>query len=265
MTRSSDVAQTPLSVDVAQTLLSVPVPHRENLTDKSVCATQPGYREDLAWIHHAGFSEFAQSAAPALLGLVGIQRGLVVDLGCGSGVLARALTDAGLDVLGIDASPAMIALARTTAPRARFDIGSFDTVAIPSCLAMTAIGEVLNYGTFEGVRSFFANAARATNLLIFDIAERGAYPPHDEVRTGGDDWSVIAIKDSDGRRLTRRVLTFRQIGDETRSDEEVHELELYRRNEIVESLQEHGFQVRVRRSYGRYRLPKGHAVYVATR
>jgi SAM-dependent methyltransferase len=224
-----------------------------------------GYRDDLAWIHHAGFSEFAESAAPWILSLLAKRTGLVVDIGCGSGVLARALTNAGHEVLGIDASPSMIALARTTAPRARFEVGPFESVSIPQCAAITAIGEVLNYGTFDGVRAFFANAAQATDLLIFDIAERGSYPAHDEVRVGGDDWSVIAIKDSDGMRLTRRVLTFRQFGEETRRDEEVHEMELYDRDEIVAALNECGFTVRVRRSYGANRLPKGHALYVARR
>jgi SAM-dependent methyltransferase len=222
------------------------------------------YRDDLARIHHAGFSEFAESAAPWILTLLAKRTGLVVDIGCGSGVLARVLTDAGHDVLGIDASPSMIALARETEPRARFEVGSFDSVSIPPCTAITAIGEVLNYGTLDAVRSFFARAAQATDLLIFDIAERGSYPAHDEVRVGGEDWSVIAIKESDGTRLTRSVLTFRQIGEETRRDEEVHELELYDRNEIVAPLREHGFTVRVRRSYGSRRLPKGHAVYVAS-
>ena len=223
------------------------------------------YREDLAWIHHAGFSEFAESAAPGILTLLRGRDGLVVDIGCGSGILARELTRAGFDVVGIDASPAMIALARETAPQARFLVAFFDSVELPRCAAITAVGEVLNYGTLVGVRAFFRHAARATNLLIFDIAERGSYPAHDEVRTGGDDWSVIAIKDSDGSRLTRRVLTFRQIGEETRRDEEVHEMELYERGEIVELLRECGFTVRVRRSYGARKLPKGHAVYVAMR
>lgn len=223
------------------------------------------YREDLAWIHHAGFSAFIEAAAPGLLARIGPPPGLVVDVGCGSGIWARTLLNAGFDVLGIDASPAMIALARGNAPRATFVRGSFDSIAIPPCLAITAIGEVLNYGSLDGVRSFIANAADATRLLIFDIAEGGSYPPHEERRVGGHDWSVIVLKDSDGRRLTRRVLTFREIGGEVRRDEEVHELELYDRNEILSLLREAGFRVNTRRSYGKARLPKGHAVYVCTR
>ena len=73
------------------------------------------YRNDLAYIHDAGFGQIARAAAPVLLDALrrqGTVRGLVVDLGCGSGILARDVVDAGYEVLGIDISQAMIALAR---------------------------------------------------------------------------------------------------------------------------------------------------------
>jgi SAM-dependent methyltransferase len=221
------------------------------------------YRDDVAHIHHEGFSEFARSAAPGVVDLLrraGIERGRIIEVGCGSGVLASELTRAGYDVLGFDASAAMIDLARVTAPNARFAVARFEDAPLEPCEAIVAMGEVLNYGD---ARAFLPRAARAARFLLFDIAEKGSYPAYDERRIGGDDWSVIALKESDGSRLTRRVLTFRQIGDETRRDEEVHHLELYDRDEILALL--HGFRVRVRRSYGRRRLPKGHAVYVASR
>lgn len=224
------------------------------------------YRDDLAWIHHAGFSEFARSAAPGVIAL--LPKGLIFDVGCGSGVLARALTDAGFDVLGIDASPAMIELARVHAPDARFEVATFGNAVLPPCAAIVAMGEVLNYGSLDEVRLFVRNAANALapgGLLLFDVAERGSYPPHDERRIGGDDWSVIVLKDSDGERLTRRVLTFRQVDGVTRRDEEVHVLELYLRDELSAILREHGFRVRTRRSYGARRLPVGHVVFVAER
>jgi SAM-dependent methyltransferase len=224
------------------------------------------YRNDLAYIHHAGFSEFAESAAPGLLEMLwqrGVRDGRIVEVGCGSGILARELTRAGFDVLGFDASPSMIGLARVTAPRARFAIGAFDAIEIPPCNALVAMGEVLNYGTFAGVRHLVANAK--TNLMIFDVAESDSYPPFDERRVDGDDWSVIAIKESDGKRLTRRVLTFRMIDGTMRRDEEVHHLELYDRAAMRTLLREHRFRVTIRRSYRTRRLPTGHAVYVAER
>jgi len=219
------------------------------------------YRDDLAWIHHTGFSEFAESAAPGVIALLRKHAvRMVVEMGCGSGVLARELTGAGFEVHGFDASPSMIAIARETAPRARFDVARFDEAEIPPCDAIVAMGEVLNYGNFDAVRRLVAKAP--ARLLLFDVAERGSYPPYDERRVGGDDWSVIAIKESDGTHLTRRVLLFRADG---RRDEEVHHLELYDRAALTAILRDHGFRVTIRRSYGTRRLPKGHAVYVATR
>jgi SAM-dependent methyltransferase len=229
------------------------------------------YRDDLAWIHHAGFSEFARAAAPGVIAALqkrGIRDGLVLDVGCGSGVLSRILLDAGFEVLGIDASSSMIELARVHAPDARFEVAAFDRAVLPPCAAIIAMGEVLNYGTLDDVRLFVRNAAKALSaggLLLFDVAERGSYPAHDEVRMGGDDWSVIAVKDSDGERVTRRVMTFRQVDGVTRRDEEMHVMALYVRDELVALLREQGFRVRTRRSYGSRRLPKGHVTYVAER
>ncbi len=61
------------------------------------------YKADLAYIHDVGFSQFAQHAAAGLLDILRrarITRGRVVDLGCGSGIWAAELIDAGYDVLG---------------------------------------------------------------------------------------------------------------------------------------------------------------------
>lgn len=226
----------------------------------------PPYREDLAWIHHTGFREFAESASQGLLELLWkheIHDGLVIDLGCGSGILSRELVQAGYDVLGIDASPSMIALAQETVPDTRFEVGRFGEVALPASRAIVAIGEVLNYGTLAEVEALIAGAK--TKLLIFDIAERGSYPAYDEHRSEGEDWSVIAIKESDGRHLTRRVLTFRMDNGTMRRDEEVHTLELYEPGVIRALLREHGYRVTVRRSYGTRRLPNGHSVFLASR
>ena len=56
------------------------------------------YREDLAYIHDVGHADFALRSAPGILEILresGLRDGLVVDLGCGSGLWARKLLQAG--------------------------------------------------------------------------------------------------------------------------------------------------------------------------
>jgi 2-polyprenyl-3-methyl-5-hydroxy-6-metoxy-1,4-benzoquinol methylase len=82
-----------------------------------------GYKDDLAYIHDVGFGDFAKQSTPGLLKILrqsGITNGLVIDLGCGSGIWAQELIKAGYEVLGVDISTAMIELARKRAPQARF-------------------------------------------------------------------------------------------------------------------------------------------------
>ena len=50
--------------------------------------------------------------------------GPVADLGCGPGRITAHLRTLGLDVFGVDLSPAMVAVARDTHPGLRFDEGS---------------------------------------------------------------------------------------------------------------------------------------------
>ena len=65
-------------------------------------AMEEAYREDLAYIHDAGFGRLARGAAGLLLDELhrcGFDRGLVIDLGCGSGILSEQLSAGGFDVL----------------------------------------------------------------------------------------------------------------------------------------------------------------------
>src|SRR5436190_22282849 len=92
------------------------------------------YGADQAAIHHERFGSLAR-AAPVLvhqrLRAEGLTDGLVVDLGSGSGIFARAMTDAGFDVIGVDISPDMVAIAREYAPAATFSVGSVHDFELP--------------------------------------------------------------------------------------------------------------------------------------
>ena len=129
------------------------------------------YRDDLAHIHDAGFGGFAQAAAPVLdwrrSSQRGIKDGLVIDLGCGSGILSRAISQAGYDVLGIDISEAMIAMARQRVPRGRISSGiaaqgRTSPLAWPSRRLASAINYLFDPGN---TRSSLAKLLRANSPI----------------------------------------------------------------------------------------------------
>jgi SAM-dependent methyltransferase len=226
----------------------------------------PTYGDDLAYVHHVGFGEFARGVAPGVVqGLrrAGIENGLVVDVGCGSGILAGRLIDAGYRVLGVDVSPAMIELSRHTAPRAEFRVESWTTFDPPRCRAITALGEILCY-RFPGVSGrdlpkFFQRAYRALEsggLLICDITESGLHRNRPPTWRAGDDWVCLTAFECHDRRreAVRRITTFRQVNELYRRSEEVHRLQLYRSREVADVLRSIGFRVRLARHIGDYAL-----------
>jgi SAM-dependent methyltransferase len=239
-----------------------------------------GYSEDLAYIHDLGFGGFARGAAPALLktlGAHGIKRGLVVDLGCGSGIWARELLRSGYEVLGVDISPSMIRLARRQAPGARFELGSLLKFKLPACDAVTSIGECINY-TFDPLNSRKAcdalfrrvyEALRPGGVFVFDFAEPGqvAGAGYEKKYTAGPEWAVLLDIAEDRRRgiLTRRMVSFRKAGRLYRRSEECHEIRLYRADDLAAELERIGFRTRLFRRYGSMRLRAGCAGIVASR
>ena len=227
------------------------------------------YQDDLAYVHDTGFGGFAQNSAPNLLSLFrksGINNGLVVDLGCGSGIWATALAEAGYQVVGVDQSSAMIEIAQQRVPEATFHVSSFLDFRFPACRAVTALGEVLNY-LFDKRNSLKAlrrlaekvfDALEPHGLFVFDVAEPGRSKGIKHFLKEGPDWSCLVEYDHDDPRgrLTRRIVTYRKIGDTHRRHEEMHVLQLYQGSMLAQMLREIGFRVRLVRSYGKFCLPQ---------
>jgi SAM-dependent methyltransferase len=235
-----------------------------------------------ARIHHDDFGRLATWAAAdvvALLGAARIGRGTVVDLGCGSGILARDLGAAGFDVLGVDISPAMVELARANAPDATIRCESLWSVDLPSCVAVTAIGEALNYGTDAAagdvaLRDLVDRVARALvpgGVFVFDVATPGrtgaaglAQQFHDR-----PDWTLYMRAEEHEGRLDRRITIFERRSDGTyRRVDEHHVLHLYDPAVVETLLGDAGFEVDPRTDY--MAAPSGGGlagwrVFVATR
>lgn len=231
------------------------------------------YKDDLAYIHDVGFGHLARSAASVLLELLrqeGKVNGRVVDLGCGSGIMAQQLCAAGYDVLGIDISNALLDIARERVPQGEFRTGSFLKVQLPECIAVTAIGECFNYlfdngNTKQELLKLFRHIYEALcpeGLLVFDVAEPGRVSGSNPLRTytEGEDWAVLMTAEEDEQHyfLSRRITTFRKVGEFYRRDHEVHQLQLLKRAELTEQLQSISFCVRVLAGYGQLQFVPGH-------
>jgi SAM-dependent methyltransferase len=236
------------------------------------------YKEDLAFIHDDGFRDFALKSAPGILEILAqnkIHDGLVVDLGCGSGLWAQELTKADYHVLGVDISESMIDIARTRVPDAEFRIDSLFKTDIPPCNAVTSISECISY-LFDPdndrqmlVQLFqrIYNALTPGGVFIFDIAEKGQVAQGTTTRgfTEGEGWVVLVEKEENQEQitLTRRIISFRKMGEHYRRSDEVHHVRLYEATDVASELSHLGFQVETTRSYGQYMLSKGNVAFIA--
>ncbi len=139
---------------------------------------------------------------------------------------------------------------------------------------MTSISECLNYlfesnsdrQTLIHIFQRVYNALNPGGVFIFDIAEPGQVTQGiTKGFTEGKNWVVLVEKEENQQQsiLTRRIITFRQVGEHYRRDEEVHYQQLYKATDIAHELHRVGFQVQTMPSYGEYSLPKAHVAFIA--
>lgn len=237
------------------------------------------YNEDLAYVHDVGFGAFAEQATSGLLDILrkkNITAGLVIDLGCGSGIWAKALTEAGYAAFGVDISASMIKLAKQKAPRAKFQKASLFKVKLPPCAAITCISEGLNYlfdehGKAERQALFtrIYDALQPGGLFIFDVLGPGSLigPNPQRTYSEGKDWTVLVEKaeDRENRQLTRHITIFRKRGSLWRRSQETHRIYLYNSGELAVELRQVGFQVKLIQAYGEMKFRKGLFGIIATK
>jgi SAM-dependent methyltransferase len=237
------------------------------------------YRDDLAFIHDASFVEIARSAAPVLLEALeraGLENGLVIDLGCGSGLFAEPLAAAGYEVLGVDVSPAMLRLARRRVPEATFRRGSLHDAELPPAVAVAGTGECFNYFTGRptserGLARLMRRIHRALlpgGVLLFDMAAPGRLPGGVQAKAfEAADWAIVvkAEEDRDRSILTRRITSFRKVGSRYRRSEEIHRQKLFEKKAVIRLLREVGFRARALAGYGELPFPRGLVGYLGSK
>jgi len=236
----------------------------------------PYYRRDLALVHDRGFGFHADRCAPGILALLEPVRqrdGVVLELGCGSGLLTRHLVGAGHRVIATDASPAMLELARRAVP----GVEELRQLALPDdplppADAVVSVGHVLSYLSDEAAvfRALTAIAAalRPGGRFAFDLCDLRygeAYRDAPNNARVGDDWAIITrFSLPQPNRLVREITTFvrnERDGEgeygSWRRDDERHENVLLDTTQAAALLRRHGLDTTLSSSFSAEELPVG--------
>jgi SAM-dependent methyltransferase len=149
-----------------------------------------------------------RSLLMAFVELVATSRGArVADIGCGPGRVAAYLAANGLDVIGIDVSPAMLAEARRAHPNIEFEEGRLDDLPITAgALAGAVCWYSIIYTPPERLHEAFAELRRvlepAGHLLVaFQAGDGGPTHRTDAHGTG----LALTVYRHRLRDLTRRL------------------------------------------------------------
>jgi SAM-dependent methyltransferase len=247
-------------------------------SEARIFSMQTLYESDLAYVQAAAFGTLAQGAATEIIrrlqsSIAQVHR--VLDVGCGAGVLTKALTDAGFEVTGIDISADLLEFARANAPSAHFFHASAYDFQSTGYDAVVAVGEALTYhadstkadNLVSGFLQRVADGLPAGGMIIFDVIGLGE--PSLVARTwrSGDDWAVLVetTENQSEGTLVRDIQIFRRVGDLYRRSREVHTVRLFDVSKLCEQLDSLGFATETARSYGAQELPPRRHAILATR
>jgi SAM-dependent methyltransferase len=230
----------------------------------------PYHRPDVALVHHLGFGFHAAACAPGIVELLAPVRargGVVLELGCGSGLLTGELIAAGHRVIATDASPAMLEIARERLGHAA-DVRrlTLPDDPLPEADAIVAVGHPINYlpglDAFNRALIAIAGAPRPGGVLAFDVCDlrwgRARQSAANFAKVASD-WAIItefSVPSPD--RFIRDITTFLANEDGSwRRDRERHENVLVDASRIPPLLGDHGIRAKVSSSFGAETLPEG--------
>ena len=235
---------------------------------------EPYYRRDLARVHHEGFDFHAEAVAPGILRILEPVRasgGLVVEFGCGSGLLTRHLVAAGHRVLATNLvrGRAMLDLARETAQGAvAFEVLALPRDPVPPADAIVGVGHPINYlPSLDAIH-------QALGAMAAALRPRGSYRvgrlrPRVRRRSAGDrpsrGWvprrldiahpgSPLPTPD----RFVRQMAMFSRNPDGTyQKDDERHDNVLLDVTTIPPLLLAHGVEATISTAFGEETMPEG--------
>ena len=201
--------------------------------------------------------------------------GLVVEIGCGSGLLTRYLIDAGHRVIATDASPGDADLARDVAGDAE-EIRrlTLPDDPIPAADAIVGVGHALNYlpdaGAIDRALIAIADALTPGGVLAIDLCDLEWGAVRKDQGSHGwvdDDWALVtefSLPTPD--RYVRQMASFIRDDDGSwHRDDERHDNILIDTSRVPGLLADHGVEADVRMRFGEETLPAGLRAIVGRR
>jgi SAM-dependent methyltransferase len=186
-----------------------------------------------------------------LLGLRDLEAGTrVLDLCCGTGQLAAELGNRGLEVVGIDSSPAMVRHAKRNAPAGEFVVADARDFSLAGPVAMVvstfdSLNHVMTIDELETVFHHVAAALAPGGRFVFDLNVETGYLArwHGTFKIEGNDELVVGESSYDEaeRVGTMKLTWFTRIGDLWERGDVTLTQRCYDTDSVVASLAASGF------------------------
>jgi SAM-dependent methyltransferase len=210
--------------------------------------------DDFAWLYNKEWRAFAENVFPALKDIAGVSlpdKANILDLCCGTGQLAKVLTEKGYKVTGIDGSANQLKFARKNAPEARFIAADARSFRLPASYnAVFSTFDALNHiMTLPELYEVFNNVYRCLKkdgIFIFDLNTATLFKSliknNLEIRETPDYlWANRREYDQEKRIAQMKFTIFRrQTRGWQRSDVILHQ-RCYSTTEVRSTLKQAGF------------------------
>ncbi len=211
------------------------------------------YNADLALIHDRWYDAFPRAAAAHVqTHLAGLKAQIILDLGCGSGVLLEQLAPLGANLYGIDVSPAMIERCRARLPHAEFRVKDVLETEIPAADVIVMVGEILSYAAAahradeKMLLQFFERifrALRPEGIFLFDVLGN----THDyagKFFQDRGDFFVLSDVSQQGELVHRHIISFLKEDDVYKKSVEDHVLLTFSVTQLQSLLERAGFSAK---------------------
>ena len=133
--------------------------------------------DKLAWLYDPEWGFYAKNIFPLLKQIAGKKlpdKGKILDVGCGTGLLAKVLSEKGYSVTGIDSSAEMLRYARENAPTAEFILTDARDFRLPSVYSASfstfdALNHILSLKELQKVFQNVSECLLPGGIFVFDL------------------------------------------------------------------------------------------------